>query len=80
MQLNCSGCCLGQFTFQASGNLAATSCTYTGANVWQQSGTTVTFSVNDGYATYVGTISGNTITGTAENINATTWPFSMTLP
>jgi hypothetical protein len=78
MTLNCSGCCLGTLTFQASGTFVA-SCSYTPPLPWSQAGNTVTFSVNDGYATYVGTITGNTITGTASNINATTWPFTMTL-
>jgi hypothetical protein len=78
MTLNCSNCCLGTFTFQSGGTFVS-SCSYTAPLPWSQSGNVVTFSVNDGYATYVGTISGNTITGTASNISATTWAFSMTL-
>jgi hypothetical protein len=78
MTLNCTpSCCLGQFTFNANGTVTST-CGYSGALYWTQSGSTVIFSVNNCFATYTGTISGTTIAGAAVNQSGTTWPFSMT--
>jgi hypothetical protein len=77
MTTNCSGCCLGTFTF-LSGGLFTSTCSYSGPLAWSQSGTTVIFSVNDDYATFTGTINGNQITGTALNQDGTTWSFGMT--
>jgi hypothetical protein len=46
---------------------------------WEQAGNVVTIYFNDAYATYTGTISGNTISGTASNIVGSTWDWSAVL-
>jgi hypothetical protein len=73
---NCSGCCTGQFTFNANGTMTS-SCSYAGSLLWTQSGTTVVLYVNECYVTYTGTVGASSITGTAVNINGTTWTFTM---
>jgi len=45
---------------------------------WQQHESTVTMAVNNGYATYSGTISGTTISGTANNQAGRTWGWRIT--
>jgi hypothetical protein len=42
-------------------------------DAWEQSGDVVTLLFNDAYATYTGTIVGDTITGTAVNITGASW-------
>jgi hypothetical protein len=79
MQSSCSACCLGQYTFQAGGVLVQQVCSGTGSHAWTQSGSTVTFTLNDAYVTYTGTISAGVITGTAVNKAGTTWTFRMVL-
>jgi opacity protein-like surface antigen len=43
---------------------------------WEQNGTTVTLYFNNSYATYTGTIEGNSISGTASNVAGSTWEWS----
>jgi hypothetical protein len=42
-------------------------------DAWQQSGDVVTLLFNDAYATYTGSIVGDTITGTAVNVTGAFW-------
>lgn len=50
-----------------------------GKDEWSQKGKKVTISYNDHYATYKGTINGNTITGKAKNIVGKKWTWTATL-
>lgn len=50
-----------------------------GKDEWSQKGKKVTISYNDHYATYKGTVKGNTITGTAKNIVGKKWTWTATL-
>ena len=45
---------------------------------WHQEGSTVTLTANNGYAIYSGTISGNTMGGTAKNSAGKTWTWRVT--
>jgi hypothetical protein len=76
MTTNCSGCCTGQFTFNANGTMTS-SCSYVGSLYWTQSGTSVVLLVNDCYVTYTGTVGATSITGTALNTSGTSWAFTM---
>lgn len=50
----------------------------TAEGTWQQNDVTVTMNINNGYATYRGTINGTTMSGTAQNTAGKTWAWSVT--
>lgn len=45
---------------------------------WQQEGSAVTMEIDNGYATYTGTIDGSTMSGTASNAAGNKWEWSIT--
>ncbi len=45
---------------------------------WQQEGSVVTMQINNGYATYTGTIDGSTMSGSASNVAGNQWEWSIT--
>ena len=47
------------------------------SGTWQQEGDSVAMTLNNTYATYTGTISGNTMSGTARNAAGRTWTWRM---
>jgi hypothetical protein len=60
--------------FHAGGRLVLSAAEGT----WQQHESTVTMAVGNGYATYRGTVSGTTMSGTAHNQTGKTWGWSVT--
>jgi outer membrane biogenesis lipoprotein LolB len=69
------------FRFRPAGHLAfsSPSGTYDDAtDTWTQSGATITLSMSSGYATYKGSIVGNTMAGDASNIVNRNWQWSVT--
>jgi hypothetical protein len=67
------------FTFKSGGRVAFTSPSGTydeAGDTWAQAGSQITISLTDGYATYTGTISGDTMSGTAINTKSHTWTWS----
>lgn len=67
------------YRFEAGGQYAFTSPSGSyqdPGDTWSQSGDQVTMSTSGGYATYTGTIQGDTVSGTASNISGHSWTWT----
>lgn len=63
----------GGFTYTNTGNPDVTPNNET----WTLTGSSITMRFNDGFATRVGTVTGDTMSGTASNVDGTTWTWKI---